>query len=138
MGGQDPRLRTVFLLSVADVFSGIAGVLVCLIVLAGDEQDPRIVEVFDHRATCDGATLAEFRLITGDAAPLTVADWLNGVPADLFSVRWAIRPRTDSLRCYLLARQIAADHNRKLENRGATQAVLSVEYLPQPIAGDAP
>lgn len=138
MEGQDSRLRTVFLLSVADVFFGMVGALVCLIVLAGKKEDVRIMEAFDQEATCDGATEAAFRLTPEGGASVTAEEWLDGLPEDRFSVRWAVRPQTEDLTCYLIARQIASGHNRKLESRGATKAVLSVEFWPLSAEGTAP
>ena len=127
-----------FLLSVADVFFGIVGVLVCLIVLAGKNEDVRIVESFDHQAICEGSDIVSFRLRPEAAVALTADKWLEGLPEELFSVRWAVRPETDDLSCYLIAQQIATDHNRKLESRGATQAVLSVEFWSHAAKSGAP
>ena len=136
MDHDDLRLRTAFLLSVADVFFGAIGVLVILIVLSADRSEQRIVERFDVRAICEGSDAGSLLLMPEDedGAPLSADDWLETLPGDRFITRWAIRPNDADLACYLAARQIAENHNRKLEQRGATQAVLAVEYwvdLPQ-------
>lgn len=125
-------LRTAFLLSVADVFFGAIGVLVILIVLSGSIAEERIVERFDHLATCSGSDAASLRLILdGGSNALTLEEWLTGTPSDRFMLRYGIRPEGEDITCYHVIRQAALEHNRKLEQRGATQAVLSIEYWPR-------
>ena len=132
MERPDFRLRTAFLLSVGDVFFGAIGVLVILIILSANRSEPRMLEPFDVRATCFGTDEDSFQLMpeTGGQA-LSAEAWLDRLPEDRFITRWGIRPRGSDLACYLIARKIAANYNRNLEQRGATQAVLAVEYWPK-------
>ena len=132
------RVNAVFFVSVADIFIGAAAVILILIVLSTQAEDPRIVEPYDARATCTG-TSAETLQITpeGSAAHLSGEDWLALTPVDRLFYRWLIRPETDDIACYLVIRTIGFEHNRLLENRGADQAVLGVEFWPlQPEGGD--
>lgn len=123
------RLRTAFLLSVADVFFGAVGVLVIVIVLAANRTELRIVERFDFRATCSGGNAASLRLRPdGGGESVTIDDWLAAVPSDRFMMRLGLRSESDDITCYHLIRQAALDHNSKLERRGSTRAVLSIEY----------
>ena len=124
----DVRLRTAYLLSIADVFFGALGVLVVLIVLSANREDVRILEPVEMRAVCSGsdATGLMLKPEEGEATPMQML--LERLPEDRFLVRYAIRPEGEDLTCYLLARALAAAHNRALEARGAVQAVLAVEY----------
>ena len=123
------RLRAALVLSVADVFFGAIGVLVIIIVFSAGRSESRIVEEFDARATCSGTNLGNLRLRPeGSGEATTVEDWLGAVPSDRFMLRYGIRPKGEDISCYYLIRQIALEHNQMLEQRGATQAVLSIEY----------
>lgn len=125
------RQRTAFVLSIADVFFGAIGVLVILIVLSSSRSDERILEAFDLRATCQGSTEADLVVTPEDGTDeMNAAQWVASLPDDRFMVRAAIRPLGNDMACYLAARKLAASHNATLEQRGATQAILSVEYWP--------
>ena len=124
----DVRLRTAFLLSVADVFFGALGVLVVLVVLSSNLDEVRILEPVDMRATCTGSTAAGLMLIPEGGEAISMAKVLERLPEDRFLVRFAIRPEDEDLTCYLLARTASEAHNRELAARGAVHAVLAVEY----------
>ena len=124
----DARLRTAYLLSVADVFFGALGVLVVLIVLSANRDEARILEPIDMRAACTGSSAADLVLIPEGGEALPMREVLERLPEDRFLVRYAIRPEGEDLACYLLARAAAQAHNRALEARGTVQAVLAVEY----------
>ena len=122
------RLRTAYLLSIADVFFGALGVLVVLIVLSANRDEVRILEPVDIRATCKGSDAAGLVLIPVGGEAIAMPMVLERLPEDRFLVRYAIRPEGEDLTCYLLARAAAEAHNRALEVRGAVQSVLAVEY----------
>ena len=124
------RLRAAFLMSIADIFFGAIGVLIILIVLSSSRDEQRIVETFDQQMTCAGSTRDALTL-TAPGGPATgVAAWLAAIPTDRFLVRYAVRSDSADPTCYLLLRDIAAEHNSTLETRGATQAVVVLEYWP--------
>ena len=125
---EDVRLRTAYLLSVADVFFGALGVLVVLIVLSANRDEARILEQVDMHATCTGSNAADLMLTPEGGKSVPMSEVLEWLPEDRFLVRYAIRPDGEDLACYLLARAAAEAHNRTLEARGAVQAVLAVEY----------
>jgi len=114
---------------VADVFFGAIGVLIIIIVLSSKQTEDRVVEAFDRLALCSGTSAASLRLrdpASEDA--VAIADWLAALPTDRFMLRLGIRPENQDLTCVGLTQQAAFAHNQKLEQRGATQAVLSVLF----------
>ncbi|MEM7439422.1 MAG: hypothetical protein AAF393_07475 [Pseudomonadota bacterium] len=126
---ETARLRAAFLMSIADIFFGAIGVLIILIVLSSSRDEQRIVESFDVQMTCSGTTREALRLTpVGDTQSIGVAAWLEAIPTDRFLVRYAVRSDSGDPSCYLVLRGIAAEHNSTLETRGATQAVVVLEY----------
>lgn len=134
------RVNAVFFVSVADIFIGVAAVLLILIVLSAHSEDPRMLEQYDAQAFCSGSSPETLQItLVGEANPLSAEEWLALTPIDLLFYKWLIRPVTDDIQCYLTARQLAFKHNRLLESRGATQAVLGVEFWsvsPEGVAKD--
>ena len=106
------------------MFFGSIGVSVIQVVLSEDRSEQRIVEQFDVRATCESSDAKSLLLMPEDAegAPFSADDWLEAFLSDRIITRWAIRPNDADPAWYL-----AASHHRKLEQRGAIQAMLAVE-----------
>jgi|GEM_PF-5411798 len=123
------RLKTIYLLSIADVFFGAIGVLLILIILAVQQTDQRITETFDETYFCDGNTPEALTLINPTSLErIGLQDWLTSLPEDRFMMHIGVRPETQDLTCYALVLNAAEDANRKLERRGTTNSVLTVEY----------
>lgn len=133
------RVSAAFYMSIADIFTGAAGVLIILIVLSTQADEPRIQETYDFTATC--SQTAEGLVITPtDHASLPVTTWLSVQPHDVLMSRWLVRPEGADIQCFLDLRAAVQTYNAQLEIRGAKGAVVALGYwytgTPEAAEGD--
>ena len=121
------RVSAAFFMSVADIFIGASGVLIILIVLSTQEDEPRIREAYDFTGTCS-QTVDGIMISPVGQPPLPVSTWLSAQPDDVLMTRWLIRPEDQDIQCFLDLRAAVQTYNAQLEARGATGAVVALGY----------
>jgi len=132
------RLRYGFYLSIADLFIGASGMLLCLIILASEIDDQRVPRFVDIVVTCERiAQQWAVRDPELGTPPLPISQWINSASKDALLLRVGLLVERNEMDCYREFDRAARRHNRGLAERGTAAASMAIVFMPDHTNADA-
>lgn len=132
------RSSLAMMISISDLFFGLAAIVMILIVLSSSDTERRVPEFTDQVVGCALSETSAPLIVAGQDGPMPLAQWIAGLsPADLI-LRVGVRVGEGELICFEALKKAAAQRNVSMDTETKDRPVVALTMLPiSPDATDA-
>lgn len=132
------RSGLAMMISISDLFFGLAAIVMILIVLSSSDTERRMPAFTDQVVGCALSDTSAPQIIAAQDDPMPLAQWIAGLsPADLI-LRVGVRVGEGELGCFEALKEAVAERNVSMDTETQNRPVVALTMLPiDPDATDA-
>ena len=122
------------MISIADLFFGLAAIVMILIVLSSSTSERLVPEYVDKVVECSFDEDSNPLIKGENSKEKLTGDWIEGLDPSTLILRVGVVVRRPDLACYAALNKAFRSHNVSLDTGESDRPVLSL--VPMPDAGD--
>lgn len=123
------RGSVAMLISIADLFFGLAAIIMILIVLSSSTTERLVPDYLDMTLGCKLDASGEVMVFGADDSPFNLKEWLNALSSDQLIQKVGVKVEPGDIGCFAAVQKAFRSHNLALDEKNLDKPDLSAALL---------